>query len=70
MSTLAEIEAVVPTLSVEELAALERLIQQTREGKLREDPEASSPSSVTRTHDFGFHPAVDLTKLGQLADDL
>lgn len=25
---------------------------------------------ITRTHDFGFKPGIDLTKLGQLADDL
>ena len=35
MSTVAEIEAVVPTLSVEELAELERFIHRTREGKVR-----------------------------------
>ena len=26
--------------------------------------------SVTRTHDFGFMPGIDLTKLGQLAEEL
>ena len=25
---------------------------------------------ITRTHDFGFKPGIDLTKLGQLADEL
>ena len=35
MSTVAEIEAVVPSLSVEELAELERFIHQAREGKVR-----------------------------------
>lgn len=32
--------------------------------------QAAPPKFITRTHDFGFKPGIDLTKLGQLADDL
>ena len=38
MSTLAEIEAAVPRLSVEELAQLERFIRQARQEKQRSKP--------------------------------
>ena len=41
MSTVAEIEAVVPSLSVEELAELERFIHETREGKVRSEAEVA-----------------------------
>jgi hypothetical protein len=41
------------------------------------EPQARPPQGgvtarqfITRTHDFGFKPGVDLTKLGQLANDL
>lgn len=70
MSTVAEIEAVVPNLSVEELAELERFIHQTRESKARGVSAGAARSFITRTHDFGFKPGIDLTKLGQLADEL
>ena len=70
MSTVAEIEAVVPNLSVEELAELERFIQQTRESKTRGISAVGERVFITRTHDFGFKPGIDLTKLGQLADEL
>jgi hypothetical protein len=45
--------------------------------EVRIEPQTPPPRSgatarafVTRTHDFGFKPGIDLTKLGQLADDL
>ena len=31
---------------------------------------AAPPKFITRTHDFEFKPGIDLTKLGQPADDL
>ena len=70
MSTVAEIEAVVPNLSVEELAELERFIHQTRESKTRGISAEGARSFITRTHDFRFKPGIDLSKLGQLADEL
>jgi hypothetical protein len=70
MSTVAEIEAVVPTLSVEELAALERLIHETRESKMREAEKQIESAYVVRTHSFGLKPGIDPTKLGQLAEEL
>jgi hypothetical protein len=45
--------------------------------EVRIEPQTLPPRSgatarefITRTHDFGFKPGIDLTKLGQLADDL
>ena len=40
MSTVAEIEAAVPSLTMEQLAELERFIRQTRESKARASPPA------------------------------
>jgi hypothetical protein len=70
MSTVAEIEAVVPSLTVEELTALEQFIHRLRESKAREVAGETARPFITRTRDFGFKPGVDLTKLGQLADEL
>lgn len=39
---------------------------QTRPGRSVAEPRQCS----TRTHDFGFKPGIDLTKLGQLAEEL
>jgi len=69
MSTVVEIEAFVPQLSVEELLELEQFIHKARLAK--EAQPAPVPSREVRmiSHRFGVNPAIDLNKLGQISED-
>jgi hypothetical protein len=69
MSTVAEIEAVVPQLSIEELEELERFVHKTRLEKKAGPAQPACGEVRLISHHFGVNPAIDLNKLGQISED-
>ena len=67
-----ELDRRLQTLDPERAARCEQLIRDVLALLETPTPAPASPSTpyVTRTHDFGFKPEVDLTKLGQMVDEL
>jgi hypothetical protein len=67
MSTVTEIEAAVPQLTVEELRELEQFIHETR---IKKESQPAPRREVRMiSHPMGVRPGIDPNKLGQLPED-
>lgn len=69
-----ELDRRLQTLDPKRAARCEQLVRDVLALLEEETPPKPAPEQplkfVTQTHDFGFRPDLDLSKLGQLGDDL